>query len=417
MPSDPTPSPHRWVVFGLITAVYFFVYFHRVALSVIAPDLLDAFAVGATALGMMSSLFFYLYAVEQPVVGHLCDVIGPRRVVAYWSLTAAAGCFVFALAPSIGWAAAGRALIGIGVGGVYVPAMKAFSQWFGAKDFSFAIGMLMAVGNVGAMVATTPLAWLNRAWGWRAGFAVIGVLTLMLAVACLFLIRDVKSSQTRPTALARAGSGALSQTCRVLSSMRFWVFATTFFGAYGTFMTFQGLWAAPFCMVMLEADAVAAANLTMAIPIGFIAGAPLCGIACGRFNVDRFGFFIAALATEALVWAVLVFGATGWGKAGFLVLLLIMGAGMGGFVAVYWSLVRETTAAETFGLVSGLLNPAPFLGVGLFQVWTGAVLDKIGRIGSAYPPEAYRQAFLLCLGASLACLLLPLFFRKQLTKA
>ena len=52
----------RWIVFLMICIVYFFVYFHRVSTSVIAADLLSAFQTNATALGIMSSMYFYLYA-------------------------------------------------------------------------------------------------------------------------------------------------------------------------------------------------------------------------------------------------------------------------------------------------------------------------------------------------------------------
>ena len=134
---------HRWVIFAVICSVYILVYFHRVSTSVIATDLLAVFRTNAAALGFMSSMYFYLYAVEQPLVGYLSDRLGPRRVVVFWSLIAALGCVVFGLAPSIGWASVGRALIGFGVGGVYVPGLKAISQWFSRKDLGTMTGMLI----------------------------------------------------------------------------------------------------------------------------------------------------------------------------------------------------------------------------------------------------------------------------------
>ena len=79
---------HRWVVLGVISSVYFLVYFHRVSTSVIAPDLLSAFQIRATVLGFMSSMYFYPYALEQPLAGYLSDSLGPRRVVGLWSLVA-----------------------------------------------------------------------------------------------------------------------------------------------------------------------------------------------------------------------------------------------------------------------------------------------------------------------------------------
>jgi len=76
---NPAADPHRWVVFGTFAAVYFFVYFQRVSTSVVAPDLIISFQTNATALGLMSSMYFYIYALEQPLVGYLSDRLGPRR--------------------------------------------------------------------------------------------------------------------------------------------------------------------------------------------------------------------------------------------------------------------------------------------------------------------------------------------------
>ena len=82
---------HRWVILGVISAIYLLVYFHRVSISVIVPDLLAAFETRAAALGFMSSMYFTVYALEQPVVGYLSDRLGPRRVVGFWTLAAALG--------------------------------------------------------------------------------------------------------------------------------------------------------------------------------------------------------------------------------------------------------------------------------------------------------------------------------------
>ncbi len=212
-PEPATQSdPHRWWVLTVFSAVYFFVFFHRVSTSVIAADLMLAFDVQATALGVMSSMYFYLYAVEQPLVGYLADRWGPRRVVGCWSGIAAAGCLVFALAPDILWASVGRALIGFGVGGVYVPAMKAFSQWFRRTEFATLVGLLLASGNLGALVATAPLAMMTESWGWRTAFLVIGGLTLGLAAGTLFGLRDHAARNagprlTAPAAQARERTG------------------------------------------------------------------------------------------------------------------------------------------------------------------------------------------------------------------
>ena len=76
-------DPHRWMVFGGVASIYFLAYFHRVSTSVVAPDLIAVFQTNATALGIMSSMYFYAYALGQPLVGYLTDRLAPRRVIGF----------------------------------------------------------------------------------------------------------------------------------------------------------------------------------------------------------------------------------------------------------------------------------------------------------------------------------------------
>ena len=411
---------HPWVVFGVIAGCYLFVYFHRVSTSVIAPDLLEAFHTNATALGFMSSMYFYLYAFEQPMVGYLSDRLGPRRVVGYWSLLAGAATILFGLAPSIGWASVWRALIGFGVGGVYVPALKAFSQWFRVKDFSTMTGLLLAVGNIGAIVATTPLAWMARTWGWRSAFFAIGAATFGLAFAVLMLIKDVPPSETaltekpegRPTTDADSGSSAIG----MLMSLRFWVLAVIFAGFFGAYLAFQGLWATPYLIAIYTMEPVRASGLNMVVPIGFMVGAPVFGRLADRIFRNKVNMLITTLALEGVIWGFLTFG---WHMAGpwFMgITLFFMGALAGGFATSIWALVNETTSREILGSVSGLLNTAPFLGVAAMQVLTGYLMDRTGRVSGIYPPEAFEEAFLACFIVMAGCLSLCAGFRKALGK-
>ncbi len=414
--TDTYRDPHRWVVFLCICLVYFFAYFHRVSPSVIVSDLIAAFNTNATALGFMSSMYFYLYALEQPLVGYLADRLGPRKVVGYWSIVAAVGCFIFGLAPSIGWASAGRALIGIGVGGVYVPALKAFSQWFPKREFATMVGLLMSVGNFGAVIATTPLAWAAVTWGWRATFFLIGGITLVLAFVTLALVRDKNDSPdpnikaALPVEKIKSGSGP--SVIKLLTSLRFWVMAAIFFGIYGTLIALQGLWATPFLMTALGVERVYASNLNMLIPVGVIVGSPLIGWLTGRFDLDKGHALGVIIAIYALTWIGIIFFFSQLGLIGLAMLLLVMGVVAGGFISTLWGFIQETTPSETMGLTSGMLNPAPFFGVAVYQVITGAILDRSGRINDSYSLTGFQNAFMVCLVSILLCLVLSLLLKK-----
>ncbi|MGM0382817.1 MAG: MFS transporter [Thermodesulfobacteriota bacterium] len=412
-------DPHRWVVFGVISSMYFLVFFHRVSTSVIAPDLLHTFKTNATALGFMSSMYFYLYALEQPLVGHFSDVLGPRRVVGFWSLVAALGCVLFGLAPSIGWAAVGRGLIGFGVGGVYVPAMKAFTQWFREKEFATMMGLFLASGNLGAIVATTPLAWISNVWGWKSSFLIIGGITFVLALATLIFLHD-HNTMIEPLSEESVTPNSQSVTSwgsvfNVLSSLRFWVLAALFFGFFGTYFTFQGLWATPFIMSTLTCDAIYASGLNMLIPVGFILGAPLSGWLADKILRNKADTLLWLLALMMGVWAILALGSHIIATMGMIVLLLAMGAIAGGFATNLWALVRETTSNHILGLTSGLLNPFPLLGPAILQGWTGAIINRMDKVNGLYPPAAYKNAFIVCLIFIIICLVLCAVFRNLLS--
>lgn len=411
-------DPHRWVVFSVICLIYFFVYFHRVSTSVIVSDLLEAFNTNATALGFMSSLYFYIYALDQPIVGYLADRIGPRRVIAYWSMTAAAGCFIFGMAPSVGWASVGRAMIGFGVGGVYVPTVKALSQWFGEKEFATLVGLLMSVGNFGAVVATTPLAWAAGTWGWRPTFFLIGGVTLGMAVLMLTVTHDPpqpgKPDQADSDGTVNPSPGLTRSTIAIISASQFWLVAALFFGTYGTAVTLQGLWATPFLMTMLKIDRILASQLNMLIPIGVIIGAPVFGWLPARFSLNKGRVLIAISGTYTLCWLAIILALGHLGVTGFAAIFLVMGLVIGGFISTIWGIIRETTPVERLGLTSGILNPAPFLGVAAFQMLTGHIIDRAGGAGASYTVSGFQSAFMVCLATAAACLALSFLVKAKL---
>lgn len=412
---------HRWVVFGIFAVIYFLVYFHRVSTSVIAADLVLSLNASATALGFMSSMYFFAYAFEQPLVGKLSDRLGPRRVVGIWSIVAALGCGLFGSAPSIGWASLGRALIGLGVGGVYVPAMKAFAQWFHIREFSTMTGLLLSCGNLGAVFATTPLAFMSINWGWRASFYVIGAVTFFLAILCLWLVRDQPKDTGMNVAEDLSDHGTRPETeaherpsmLRIIRSPRFWLLAILFFGVFGSTISFQGLWATPFLVTAFHMDRVAASGLNMLIPIGFMLGAPLSGVLADRFFQDRANLAILLISIIVCMWICIVFIPTGLGASGMGLVFFVLGGTTGGMASTLWGAVRENTTAAFLGTATGLLNIFPLFGMAVMQAVTGAILDRSVTLEGSYSAAGFQNAFLVCLGATGLCFFVCLGIRQR----
>jgi len=114
-----------------------------------------------------------------------------------------------------------------------------------------------------------------------------------------------------------------------------------------------------------------------------------------------------------MTWVGMIFFCTQLETTGLSLVLLVMGIATGGFISLLWGILQDTTPPEILGLTSGILNPAPFLGVAAFQVLTGAILNRAGRVGDLYPLSGFRNAFLVCLLGILICLALSFCLRQS----
>ncbi|MEI6153014.1 MAG: MFS transporter, partial [Deltaproteobacteria bacterium] len=121
---------YRWFIFWILSIQYLLVYFHRVAPAVTAPELINAFEISGTALGVLASAYFYSYGIMQIPVGILSDRWGPRKVIILSSFIASLGAISFGLSPTFSVAIISRIFVGIGVSALFVAAMRILANWF-----------------------------------------------------------------------------------------------------------------------------------------------------------------------------------------------------------------------------------------------------------------------------------------------
>ncbi|MDA8141105.1 MAG: MFS transporter [Desulfobacteraceae bacterium] len=401
-----TPSGYRWYIFLVLSFVYFLACLHRIAPTIIARDLVREFSAGATALGFMASAYFYLYAAVQPPVGVLSDTWGPRLVTTLFAVIACAGALLFGLAPNMTVATLGRALIGAGVGGVFVPALKVFSKWFHAQTFAAMTGIFLAMGNAGNLAASLPLTYLVIQMGWRMSFAAIGALSLMMALVCWIVVRDQPKDKGWPDVAVPApahgplldatpaGMTTLKRLGMVLGRPEFWMVTGSYFFFGGPTLGFQGLWTVPYLIDVHGLTRVQAGGILMLMPLGFVFGSPLFGILADRLPVGRKTVVIAALIIVMFCWGVfIVFG----GHPPITLvpfLFFLIGFCGGGALSLFMTMNKELFPVWLTGTAMGLMNPAAFLSTALFQPFSGYLMDTVGRSGETYPLAAYYKVLL-----------------------
>lgn len=385
----------RTLAFGLGAAAFVLAFFHRVAPGAIAVDIRDAFSTSATTLGFVAALYFYPYALMQLPSGVLADSIGPRRLFTAGSVVAGVGSILFGLAPSVAWLLAGRALVGLGVAVAFISVLKLIASWFREREFATWVGVLQFIGNLGAVLAVFPLAWVAQQTSWRGVFVATGVLSLAVGAAIWVALRDspAEAGLAPPDGKAAAAPRPPPhwfEGLRIVArNSQTWAAFGVNFGMVGSYMAFAGIWAVPYLM---EAHGLSREAATLHLT-AMILGFAFCAPAVGTLS-DRMRRRLPLLRGMALVsffsWMPFVLG---WplGGIGLTVVLWIIGLGVSCAV-LSWAVGKEANPPELAGTATSLVNTAGFLGGALLQPLVGWVLDHSAGLP---PAEAYRRALVL----------------------
>jgi ACS family D-galactonate transporter-like MFS transporter len=189
--------------------MYFIAYIDRVNMSVAAPMLRDEMGLSNLELGLVFSAFAYPYAAMQIMGGWLADKYGPRKVLLVLSLIWGLATLFTGFVGSIMALLVMRFALGLGEGGAFPTATRAFTYWMPITQRGFAQGITHSFSRLGGAV-TPPLVVLIMALaGWRESFIVLGVISLMWTVLYFFVFRDTPQEHPRvtPEELAEINEG------------------------------------------------------------------------------------------------------------------------------------------------------------------------------------------------------------------
>ena len=387
----------RWKIFAVLALMYILAYFFRISMAVVARDLAAALSLTAAQLGTLSGVFFYVYGVVQIPLGPLLDRFGGRKVISIFGLASAGGGFLFALAPNYGVALAGRLLIGAGTACVLMGSLKIFTAWFTRQEFTTVSGFMVAVGNLGNMAATAPLAFAVSLFGWRASFVAVGAVQLVVALLVFLVARDhpPASDHPYPEDPAPAGAGGIFAAWRtILADRSFWLLAFLSFWWYGNYMVLQGLWGGPYLMEAAGMGRAEAGRVLLFTSLGFIIGSALQGRVANRLFGSHKKTLLFGQTLLLILMTIML------GPAERLPRILLQGAffligiAVSSGVAIY-PMVREMFPVRIVATALTSLNFFVLMGAAMVQQGMGLYIERFSRGPAGYPPQAYHGAFLI----------------------
>ena len=392
------------IAFVILTALFMLSFFHRVAPGTLAGELQSAFGVSGAGLGVLAATYFYVYFLMQVPTGVLADTLGPRRVVTIGAVVAGAGSLLFGLAPDLSTAIAGRALVGLGVSVFFICLLKVAAGSFGERHFATASGFAVLAGNMGAVVAAAPLAWLAAHGMWRGIFVAAGILLFLLACAAWRHVHEAAARDDR-TSLRTPWPVALWSVVRTAA---IWPAVGAMLTAGATYATFIGLWAVPYLVQVHGMTASVAALHTSVALASFAFGSLALGALSDRLGRRR-PILLWGLGINALCWLVLLLE---WPLAGLFGYLLfaVFGAAATAFTLL-WACAKDACPTHLAGMSTSMVNTAQFLGVGILQPLFGSILDRGWQGATRAGMRLYSSAdFRLAIAMLFACTLAGLMF-------
>ncbi len=363
---------------------YYLSYLLRNANAVIAPELTAELSLNAAELGLLTSAYFFAFGAFQIPLGILLDRYGPRRVEATLLLFAAAGTLIFALGQDIAGLALGRALIGLGVSGCLMAALKNFSQWYPAERQSSLTGAIMTAGSLGAISASVPLEWMLPVWGWRGVFHLLTV-AIVLAAGFLFFTVPDRDDGVAETTLAEQWRGV----AHIFASRDFWRFAPLMTLFAGGFMAVQGLWIVPWLINVDGLSREGAAQNLFAMGVASLVS--FFSIALFATRIVQSGIKLPVLVGGVLVvsWMCLTLEVAGVRPA---LPLWVLYSFCSATTTLMYAALASYFAPALFGRVSTALNLMAFVGAFSLQWGLGVLVDLFiaAQWSSA---SAFRAAF------------------------
>lgn len=405
----------RIILFVVVSLGYLVIFFQRVVPAIVGPVLAVDLGLAATDLGIMAAMCFWAQAIGCIPAGLLSDMFGPRKIIALSLIFAAVGTAIFVMGSTIPVLALGRFIIGLSASFVFIGAMKIFADWYYPDELGTCSGMLLAIGNLGALLATSPLMLLIEQAGWRNAFWYITAYTLFAGILAWTVLRNTPKDCGFPNITTTSQeSVSIRETLKIVfRSRNFWLVTIASTLYYGTLMNMGGLWSGPYLQDVYGLSQETASSIVMFFTIGMIVGCPLSGWLSDKVLRSRKNVMLLGIILHALVYIPLTFFTDSIGSPAVLYVLFTLFGVTGGFFVVCFVCVKETTDPCYAATAVGGLDTGIAAGAACFQYICGLIIDSYGKVDGVYSVDAYTSAFQLCLLMMVISAVVMFFFQEK----
>ncbi len=376
----------RHGVIALLAALSIITFIDRMAIAVTGPAIQRDLGITPDQWGWVLGAYVIAYAVFEIPSGALGDAHGYRkeltRITVWWSFFTAAT----ALCRNFWQLTAARFLFGLGAAGAYPNMSGVLYRWLPARERARGQGVIWAASRFGGALAPLLLVPLQATLGWRATFAILGLIGLTWAIAWRSWFHDrpadqpgIGADEVAEIGGDDAGGHAGTPWRRLLGLPQLWLIALAYcFYAFGSWFFFNWF---PTWLVKGAGFTVAEMGLYGSIPfllgvVANLAGGVLCDRLAARIGI-RNAYRLIASTCLTITAVLLVMLSLASGKLAIVVLAGAAFAVMDLMLPAAWAMCMAI-GGRYGGTASGVMNTAGNLGGFVCTVAIGYIIAGTG---------------------------------------
>jgi sugar phosphate permease len=376
-----------WIIWLTGLFAYIVAVLDRTTLGVSGLDAADRFAASPSVLSSFVVLQVVVYACAQVPAGVLLDRYGSRVLIAAGAGLMAVGQLTLALSESLPLAIGARAVVGLGDALTFISVLRLVPNWFTPKQVPLLTQLTGICGQLGQVLSAVPFLALLTGTTWATAYISVAALGTLAMVLALAVVRDAPGGRVvAPEAMTVRETLSSVKTVWLRPGTRLGFF--THMGTQFSVTVFALMWGVPYLTVAQGQSAgVAGALLTVSV-VAAIAAGIVIGIATGRIPHRRSRIVLGIIASNALVWTV-VLALPGRAPLWLLVILIVVISVGGPGSMVGFDFARTFNPSAILGTAQGMVNMGGFIASLLVMQAMGAILEASG----GYSFESFRIAW------------------------
>ncbi len=367
-----------WFIILLGSIFYGFQFVIRVSPGMMTDELMGAFNIDATTLGIFTSCYYIAYSAAQIPLGIMLDRIGPKILFGCCAAILALGCLIFGETSNFYVACFGRLLIGLGAGCGFIGSLKLATIWIPGPHFGKAVAITVVFGTIGAIMGETPLEYWINTIGWRNAMRSLAWFGFALTAALCYWV-----PRHNPVAASaeEASNGSMLQDLKtIMMSRQVWIISVYSMLMYMPLTIMGDLWGVSFIERAYHIEESTAATVISAMFIGVFVGSPLFVLISDAMKNRRFPIFLAAFFNFVFYWIALY--SESLPMMVMYVLFFLIGFSFGG-KSIGFTVVVESMPKALSGATVGFVNTVIMANGVISLPLIGWLLD-FGR-GNYYP--------------------------------